>query len=64
VVPSDAGQETAVAVGETLELTLDEVWETVEEIDDELLSEELDPVAVVELLADELEETTSLAPDT
>jgi hypothetical protein len=51
-------------VADTLELTLDDDCEAVEETDDELLRTELDPVAVVELLAEELEETTSLAPET
>jgi hypothetical protein len=55
---------TAVALADALELTLVDDWETVEEVEDELLATELEPVEEAEPLADELEETSSLAPQT
>lgn len=68
MVASDPGQETAVALAEALELTIADDRETVDETEDELLATELDTelelVEEAELLADELEETTSLAPET
>lgn len=58
MVASSDGQETAVALAEALELTLVDDWETVDEAEDEVLE------AVAELLADELDDTSSLAPQT
>jgi hypothetical protein len=55
---------TAVALAEALELTLVDDWDTVDDAEEELLATELEPVADAEPLADELEETTSLAPQT
>lgn len=64
MVASESGQLTAVALAEALELTLVDDWETVDEAEDELLATELELVVEAELLADELEETSSLAPQT
>jgi hypothetical protein len=64
VLPSESGQATAVAVVEALELTLDDDWDTVDEAEDELLATELELVVETEPLADELDETSSLAPQT
>jgi hypothetical protein len=58
VVASSDGQETAVALAEALELTLVDDSETVDEAEDEVLE------ADAELLADELDDTSSLAPQT
>lgn len=64
MVASESGQLTAVALAEALELTIVDDWDTVEEAEDELLATELEPVEEAEPLADELEETSSLAPQT
>ena len=64
MVASSDGQETAEALAEALELALVDDWETVDEAEDELLATELELVEEAELLADELDETSSLAPHT
>lgn len=64
MVASSDGQETAVALAEALELELVDDWETVDEAEDELPTTELELVEKAELLADELDETSSLAPQT
>ena len=64
MVASEPGQDTAVADAEALALTLVDDCETVDVADDELLPTELETVVEAELLADELDETASLAPQT
>lgn len=64
MVASSDGHETAVALAEALELALVDDWETVDEAEDELLATELELVEEAELLADELADTSSRAPQT
>lgn len=64
VLPSDSGQDVAVALAEALELTLVDDSLTVDEAEDELLTTELELVVEAEALDDELDETASLAPQT
>lgn len=64
MVASSDGHETAVALAEALELALVDDWETVDEAEDELPATELELVEGAELLADELADTSSRAPQT